>query len=175
MLGRLSPIHLWGLCTHLLIPLGHISKYLMAYPTLLCYRKYHVRYHFMKRFIAYIRVPNTAHFIARHIIRFNSYQDGADSNKKCANYYADIANIVFQNAEFGHPKEDVYATSRKFADLFENLAADLTIPLTLREVGIKSSDIELLATEAMKQTRLLPNNARNVCYDDAICLYKEAF
>lgn len=43
-----------------------------------------------------------------------------------------------------------------------------------RDVGIENQHLELLATEAMKQTRLLPNNPRVVTYEDALNLYKEA-
>ena len=45
----------------------------------------------------------------------------------------------------------------------------------LRDVGISESDIELLATEAMKQTRLLPNNPREVLLEDARALYEQAY
>jgi len=76
----------------------------------------------------------------------------------------------------GAPESDPYATSDKFAGLFETLASDLAIPQQLREVGIENNQhIELLTTEAMKQTRLLPNNAREVTYDDALDLYNKAF
>jgi alcohol dehydrogenase class IV len=79
----------------------------------------------------------------------------------------------------GDQQGDVYATSEKFAALFEALAADLSIPKQLREVGIEnttqSQHMELLASEAMKQTRLLPNNPRVVTYEDALDLYNKAF
>jgi alcohol dehydrogenase class IV len=35
--------------------------------------------------------------------------------------------------------------------------------------------LNLLATEAMKQTRLLPNNARELKHEDALELYKKAY
>lgn len=37
-----------------------------------------------------------------------------------------------------------------------------------------AGDIEVLTSEAMKQTRLLPNNPREVLEDDARDLYKAA-
>lgn len=45
----------------------------------------------------------------------------------------------------------------------------------LRDVGIQEKDIELLATEAIKQVRLLPNNPVEVTLDDARELYQQAF
>jgi len=51
---------------------------------------------------------------------------------------------------------------------------DLGLETTLREVGVKETDLELLATDAMKQTRLLVNNPREVGYDDAFAIYKAA-
>ena len=45
-----------------------------------------------------------------------------------------------------------------------------------REVGIENEEhLQLLASEAMKQTRLLPNNPRVVTYDDALELYNKAY
>jgi alcohol dehydrogenase class IV len=57
----------------------------------------------------------------------------------------------------------------------ESLISELKLPNRLRDVGIKHSDIDLLANEAMKQTRLLPNNPRVVTLDDAKRLYLSAF
>ena len=72
------------------------------------------------------------------------------------------------------PRNDCYQNSLQFAELFHQLAKDLSLPTQLRDVGIQSSDLALLSTEAMKQTRLLPNNFRNVTLDDALRLYSEA-
>ena len=48
------------------------------------------------------------------------------------------------------------------------------MPAKLSEVGIAKTDLELLATEAMKQQRLLPNNPREVTLDDARSMYAMA-
>jgi alcohol dehydrogenase len=48
------------------------------------------------------------------------------------------------------------------------------LPRTLRQVGIAETDLNLLADDAMKQTRLLGNNPRLVTRDDAYALYKLA-
>ena len=41
-------------------------------------------------------------------------------------------------------------------------------------MGVTAADIELLAEEAMQQTRLLPNNPRELLFDDALQLYEAA-
>jgi alcohol dehydrogenase class IV len=48
------------------------------------------------------------------------------------------------------------------------------VPDSLAAVGVKENDLELLATDAMKQTRLLVNNPREVTYADAFAIYSEA-
>ena len=62
-----------------------------------------------------------------------------------------------------------------FADQFAELSSALKLPQRLRDVGISRTDLPLLAAEAMKQTRLLPNNPREVNYDDALYLYAQAW
>ncbi|HVK94056.1 MAG TPA: iron-containing alcohol dehydrogenase, partial [Noviherbaspirillum sp.] len=44
----------------------------------------------------------------------------------------------------------------------------------LSEVGIQESDLAMLAEDAMKQTRLLINNPRDIGYEDALAIYKAA-
>ena len=69
---------------------------------------------------------------------------------------------------------DARSDAGALADGFAELAVELEIPTTLPEVGIAAEDGELLATEALKQTRLLPNNPREVTLDDARALYTAA-
>jgi alcohol dehydrogenase class IV len=45
----------------------------------------------------------------------------------------------------------------------------------LRDVGIPEDAIELLATDAMKQTRLLVNNPRPLTIEDARAIYRAAW
>ncbi|WP_373093079.1 hypothetical protein [Zhongshania sp.] len=44
----------------------------------------------------------------------------------------------------------------------------------LSDVGISEQDVDSLAADAMKQTRLLINNPREISLADATALYKEA-
>lgn len=61
------------------------------------------------------------------------------------------------------------------ADYFLDLAKNLGIPKSLREMNIPESDLEMLATEGMKQQRLLINNPREVLLEDALAIYKAAY
>ena len=107
----------------------------------------------------------------RHVIRFNASPE-INSTAACAAMYADLAAIAFKG-ELSASTDD-YEISEEFASNFEKLAAELSIAGKLREVGIKESDIDLLAREAMKQTRLLPNNAREVHHEDVLRMYRQA-
>jgi alcohol dehydrogenase class IV len=86
--------------------------------------------------------------------------------------YSELAPLSFPT-EF-HPTDDCYENADQLADLFHDLAKGLSLPTQLREVGIKSDDLKLLGTEAMKQTRLLPNNFRHLTLTDALQLYHAA-
>lgn len=76
--------------------------------------------------------------------------------------YAELAPIVRPGATRG---EDL-------VDALEALAIDLAVPRRLGDVGISHNHLPLLAEDAMKQTRLLVNNPRDVSYADALALYQ---
>ena len=63
---------------------------------------------------------------------------------------------------------------RYFVNSLASLPQLLGLPTRLSQVGVKAADIELLAEEAMKQTRLLPNNPRELLLGDARELYEAA-
>ena len=63
----------------------------------------------------------------------------------------------------------------QFIDRLETLSADLGLEQTLREVGIGEADLPTLASDSMKQTRLLVNNPKEVSEADALAIYKAAF
>jgi len=46
---------------------------------------------------------------------------------------------------------------------------------TLRDAGVKESDLPMLAEDAMKVQRLLVNNPRDVSYQDALAMYQAAY
>jgi alcohol dehydrogenase len=57
----------------------------------------------------------------------------------------------------------------------ERLAERLAVPRRLREVGISHNELPLLAEDAMRQTRLLVNNPRDLTLDDARAIYQAAW
>ncbi len=48
------------------------------------------------------------------------------------------------------------------------------IETSLRQVGITEADLDRLADDAMKQTRLLGNNPRELNWNDARAIYAAA-
>ena len=59
-------------------------------------------------------------------------------------------------------------------EALDRLTSDLRVPKHLAEFGIKENDIDMLAEGAMKGTRLLANNPRNMCLDDAKAIFRAA-
>lgn len=62
----------------------------------------------------------------------------------------------------------------QLVDYLAAFAGELGLPTRLRDVGITDADIDQLATDAMLQTRLLMNSPREITFDDAVSLYREA-
>ncbi len=57
----------------------------------------------------------------------------------------------------------------------ESLAERMSVPRRLRDVGISHNELPLLAEDAMRQTRLLMNNPREVTLEDARAIYQAAY
>ncbi|KZK87926.1 1,3-propanediol dehydrogenase [Pseudovibrio sp. W64] len=97
-----------------------------------------------------------------HVMRFNL--------PTCAQAYAELAPLVFPELS------EIPADNRGsvFADRLAELSKVLGVETTLREVGIGEQDVVNLASEAMKQTRLLVNNPREVDEDSALKIYQQA-
>lgn len=98
-----------------------------------------------------------------HVMRFNA--------SVCADAYATLAPDVFPDLA-SVPKEQRVG---EFINRLEALSKDLGLEQTLREVGIGESDLSVMAVDAMKQSRLLVNNPREVSEADALAIYKAAF
>ncbi len=95
------------------------------------------------------------------VLRFNQASAGS--------LYAEVAEIVVPGG--GH---DVATKAQALENYFRDLARDLNLPVRLSEVGITANDLSRLAEDAMKQTRLLINNPREITHDDAVAIYSEA-
>lgn len=67
------------------------------------------------------------------------------------------------------------ARAQYFVGRVEALIAGCQMPQTLRDVGVTADSLDMLAEDAMRQTRLLVNNPVDVTLADARQLYQEAF
>ena len=97
-----------------------------------------------------------------HVLRFNL--------SLALTEYAELAMILMTDLPSDKP-----AQAQCFIDFMQSLAQQMGLNKKLREFGVKEEDLPLLATEAMKQTRLLQNNPREITYADALSLYQSAW
>jgi alcohol dehydrogenase len=97
-----------------------------------------------------------------HVLRFNA--------PAAAGLYAELASILAPG---------VSGTDEARTDglirYVEQLALDTGIERSLREVGVAQGDLPRLAQDAMKQTRLLGNNPRELAEADALAIYEAAW
>ena len=101
-----------------------------------------------------------------YVLRFNSV------DSKAANDYAELAPYVFPELDINKGAQAVCA---EFIDKLEILSKKLGLPQKLREVDIPKNACEKMAKDAMKQTRLLINNPREVTEVDALNIYQAAW
>ena len=99
-----------------------------------------------------------------HVMRFNTPAAAVE--------YAVLAPAVFPDLDTG---EGAPAVAAAFADRLAALSASLGLPQRLRDVGVGEDDLGRCAAEAMKQTRLLVNNPREVTESDARAIYGAAW
>ena len=101
-----------------------------------------------------------------YVLRFNSI------DTKAAKNYAELGSYVFPNLNINQGTQAVCA---EFIDKLEDLSKRLGLPQKLREVNIPKNACEKMASDAMKQTRLLVNNPREVTESDALSIYQSAW
>ncbi|WP_114285880.1 iron-containing alcohol dehydrogenase [Candidatus Halocynthiibacter alkanivorans] len=87
----------------------------------------------------------------------------------CSVAYAELAPHVFPEIDKNRPDQDI---CDDFITRLIRLNVDLGLEKNLSAVGIKESDLDRLAGDAMKQTRLLANNPRNLTRQDARRIYR---
>ena len=85
--------------------------------------------------------------------------------------YAELATVLDPELE----PLGSQAQAKGFIDSVCTLAADTGVSLRLRDHGVSEDDIPTLASEAMKQTRLLVNNPCPIEEEDARRLYEAAW
>lgn len=96
------------------------------------------------------------------VLRFNA--------QAAAPLYAELADIIVPAAT----GSDASKTAC-LVDYLEQLIGELALPARLRDVGIGEGDLDLLASESMKQERLLINNPRPVAQADSLAIYQAAY
>ena len=101
-----------------------------------------------------------------YVLRFNSV------DVKAAKFYAELAPYVFPSLDINRGTQ---AVCSEFIEKMENLSKRLGLPQKLREVNIPKNACEKMARDAMKQTRLLVNNPREVTETDALSIYQSAW
>jgi len=84
--------------------------------------------------------------------------------------YAELAPVL----DPGTQSLPVPERAQAFVDALASICRDCGVPASLAEVGVSEDDLPRLAEDAMKQTRLLVNNPREVTYQDAYAIYSEA-
>ena len=84
--------------------------------------------------------------------------------------YAELAPLL-DPAAAGCP---VPEAAERFVAALEDLCRDCGVPASLAAVGIGTGDLDRLAGDAMKQTRLLVNNPRDMTLGDARAIYAAA-
>jgi alcohol dehydrogenase class IV len=84
--------------------------------------------------------------------------------------YGELAAVLLPGQHFTRPS----VAAEAFVEFMVKLVADMPMAQTLREVGIQESDLDMLATDALKVQRLLINNPREVTLTDARALYAQA-
>ncbi len=94
--------------------------------------------------------------------------------------YAELARVILP-VEYHHDDDAVMA--ERFIQTLEKLIGACGLPSRLRDVPVKhlagtkipEQDLPMLAKSAMKQTRLLVNNPRDVSEADALAIYEASY
>ncbi|WP_110427656.1 iron-containing alcohol dehydrogenase [Glaciecola sp. KUL10] len=109
-----------------------------------------------------------------HVMRFNA--------TAAADMYAELytclqqSGVVFEHLERtdNTRKQTTEQQAEAFITFLFSLVTKLGLPTKLRELGITKADIDTLSIDAMKQTRLLVNNPKEVSLEDAMSIYQQA-
>ncbi|WP_375459031.1 iron-containing alcohol dehydrogenase [uncultured Enterovirga sp.] len=96
-----------------------------------------------------------------HVVRFNAPATEA--------LYAELAGIIVPGA-----CGDAAEKTAQLVAALAGLAPELGLDTSLRSAGIGRDHLPKLAEDAMKQTRLLINNPRDLAYEDALAIYEAA-
>ena len=101
-----------------------------------------------------------------YVLRFNSV------DSKTTKDYAELAPYIFPDINTDQGNQ---AICNEFIDKLEVLSKKIGLPQKLRELNIPKEACKKMASDAMKQTRLLINNPREVTERDALNIYEAAW
>ena len=101
-----------------------------------------------------------------YVLRFNI------SDQNASKLYSEIAPIVFPDIDTSTSTQDI---SSKFIEKLSDLSSELGLEQRLRDLNIPETACETMASDAMKQTRLLINNPREISEKDAFDIYRSAW
>ena len=99
------------------------------------------------------------------VLRFNAADPANGSYRR----YAELGSHAFKQLPAERGAQEQCAA---FIENLEALSARLDLPGRLRDVEIPESALPKLAEDAMKQTRLLVNNPRELTRSDALAIYQ---
>ncbi|KJF70284.1 iron-containing alcohol dehydrogenase [Agrobacterium arsenijevicii] len=102
--------------------------------------------------------------VLQHVLRFNA--------PEAASLYAEIAADAFPDLV---SEQGTQSRCAAFIERLADLSSKLGLQPRLRDVGIGEEHLAAMARDAMKQTRLLVNNPRDVSEADALSIYKAAW
>lgn len=98
-----------------------------------------------------------------YVMRFNA--------PEAKEMYAELAPIIMGKNVEG----DAATVTEALIVHLEQLIVDLGLPNNLKKMDIPESDLAMLASDAMKQQRLLINNPKEVSEADALAIYQAAY
>lgn len=99
-----------------------------------------------------------------HVMQFNA--------PSVTEHYAQLASVILPDLK---SSDSPQAKTDQLIGFFQNLPKELGLPVQLSQCGVKQTDLDMLATDAMLQQRLLINNPRELSVDDARSIYQQAF
>jgi alcohol dehydrogenase class IV len=98
-----------------------------------------------------------------HVLAFNLPAAAATYGEIAADVFPELGQVPDSNR------------AERFVESLAELSADLNLPTRLRDMQIGENALAMLATDAMKQTRLLVNNPRPLTEADALAIYRAAW
>jgi len=102
--------------------------------------------------------------VLKEVMRFNA--------PVCYQQYAELAPYVFPDIDTEKSAQELCA---EFIERLGGLSQKTGLRPRLRDHGIGEDALPVMAAAAMKQTRLLVNNPREVSQDDALAIYRAAW